>query len=361
MTLKQIAARAGTSVSTVSRVLNHPEHQCHDQALKERIWDIAHELGYTPDMTARNLRMGVMTNQNPFPVDIFLTRFDSVHTDAFFDELLQILRKELLENNCVFGSLMTSVDISSLNQSMQISPKIPYWTSEKLTREKELHTSAFVTTKKDTGLIVLGKISEENLRTLRMRYDYIVGIDRNPTNYLYDEVFCNGATATEKAINHLIALGHHSIAYIGDCNYESRYIGYYQTLLTNKLPLNHNHIFPTDQTEEEGYLAMCRLLKQKDRPSAIFCANDTTALGVLRAIKGRKSRQYKPSVISIDDIEAAKHSTPSLTTISIPKEEMGHLALMLLLDRRMGGHTKNIRIELPCHLIQRESCDYFYS
>lgn len=361
MSLKKIAEKAGTSVATVSRVLNHPEHQCHNPALKNRIWNAAGELGYTPDIAARNLRMGVSTKQNPFTVDIFLTRFDSVQTDAFFDELLQLLRKELMENNCVLGSLLTSVDISSLNQSMQMSPEIPYRTQEKLTIEKKMNTSAFITTKKDTGLIVLGKLSEENLRTLRMRYDYIVGIDRNPTNYLYDEVFCNGATATEIAINHLISLGHHSIAYIGDCNYESRYIGYYQTLLTNKLPLNHNHIYPTNQSEEEGYWAMCRLLEQKDRPSAIFCANDTTALGVLRALKNTKSKQYKPSVISIDDIEAAKQAKPSLTTISIPKQEMGHLALTLLLDRRMGGHTENVRIELPCHLIKRESCDYFFA
>lgn len=362
MSLKQIAEKAGTSVATVSRVLNHPAHQCHNPALKERIWNAARELGYTPDITARNLRMGISAKQNPFTVDIFLTRFDSVQTDAFFDELLQILRKELMENNCVLGSLMTSVDISSLNSPTQTSPRIPYRTHEKLSVEKTMHTSAFITTKKDTGLIVLGKISEDNLRTLRKRYDYMVGIDRNPTNYLYDEVFCNGATATEKAINYLISLGHHSIAYIGDCNYESRYTGYYQTLLTNKLPLNHNHIYPTNQTEQEGYLAMCRLLEQKDRPSAIFCANDTTALGVLRAMKGRKNtKHYKPSVISIDDIEAAKQATPSLTTISIPKQEMGHLALTLLLDRRKGGHTENIRIELPCHLIRRESCDYFFA
>ena len=118
----------------------------------------------------------------------------------------------------------------------------------------------------------------------------------------------------------------------------------------------------TEQTREEGFQAMISILDRKDRrPSAIFCANDTTALGVLSALKKKRHKNYFPSVISIDDIEEAQHTSPMLTTIAIPKREMAHLALTTLLDRRMGHHEEYIRIELPCHLMKRESCDYHYT
>ena len=90
--------------------------------------------------------------------------------------------------------------------------------------------------KANAGLIILGKCPKELFSTLKRRYSCIVGIDRNPTEYEYDEVICNGATAAEKAVEYLILLGHKNIAYIGDCTYESRYIGYYQALLNHKIP-----------------------------------------------------------------------------------------------------------------------------
>ena len=194
---------------------------------------------------------------------------------------------------------------------------------------------------------------------LRKRYACIVGIDRNPTDYLYDEVFCDGAVAAIKAVEYLFSLGHRHIAYIGDCNFESRYIGYYQALLAHKIPLNYQNIYPSRQTLKEGYDIMCSILHSDSNttlPSAIFCANDTTAIGVLKALKQHKKRGYMPSVISIDNIAASEKTSPMLTTINIPKKEMAHLALNLLLDRKENGHTEIVRLELPCHLIERESC-----
>lgn len=360
MSLKKIAELAGTSVSTVSRVLNHPEHKCNDKSMQDRIWQIASELHYTPNTMARDLRMGIETQASPYTVDIFLTRFHSIENDAFFMELFQIIKEELLANGCLFGELLTNVEILNLGKENKENKHVPYKSSEKVLAESSQNIQAFIQAKKNTGLVILGKCPENLIPLIRKRYHCIVGIDRNPTDYLYDEIFCDGMAATEQAIEYLITLGHKNIAYIGDCNYESRYIGYYQTLLAHKFPLNYDNIYPTNQTMEEGCQTMLKILEKKKRPTAIFCANDTTALGVLEATKKKRHKNYTPSIISIDDIEAAKHSTPMLTTISIPKREMGHLALTTLLDRKNGYHTENIRIELPCHLIKRESCDYNY-
>ena len=84
LSLKQIARLAGTSVSTVSRVLNQPEHNCNEPGLAEKIWKIARDMNYLPNSSARNLRMGTADESSPFTADVFLTRFDSMDTDPFF-------------------------------------------------------------------------------------------------------------------------------------------------------------------------------------------------------------------------------------------------------------------------------------
>ena len=361
MSIKEIAKRANTSISTVSRVLNDPNYHCNKKGLSEQIWAIAKELDYLPNTAAQNLRKGIRKElHNPFTIDVFLTRFRSLEQDTFFKELYQILKEELLIQGCYLGEILTSLDVRELTYTSNTTAKtrtVPY--RPKSAQPQNPDTLAYITQKKNTGLLLFGKCPEELFPILKKRYAYIVGIDRNPTDYLYDEVICNGSTAAEKAMDYLISLGHRSIAYIGDCTYESRYIGYYQALLNHKIPLRHENIHPTSQTEKEGLETMLSILEKPERPSAIFCANDVTAIGVLKALQKKKKKGYVPSVISIDDIQEAEFTTPPLTTISIPKHEMVHLAVALMLDRRSGRHKETVRLEMPCKLIVRESCTYF--
>lgn len=358
MSLKEIAKLTGTSVSTVSRVLNHPEHRCNDAELAKRIWDAAAKLNYTPNTTARNLRLGRSENKAPYVVDIFLTRFDSLDKDVFFLELFQYLKEELLSSGCLLGDVLHPVDILNLAHSSEKNGRIPYQSVLKVAAP--VLTLSGISRKENTGLIILGKCPSDMIPVLKKRYSCIAGIDRNPTDYEYDEVVCNGTTAAQKAMEYLISLGHKNIAYIGDCTYEARYIGYYQALLDHRLPLNYANIHPTSQTQEEGFFVMQSIIAAPNRPTAIFCANDSTALGVLQALKKHKKKGYLPSVISIDNIHASQYTSPMLTTIHIPKKEMSHLALTMLLDRKNQQHGENVRLELPCRLIERESCSYLY-
>lgn len=357
MSLKEIAKRTGTSVSTVSRVLNNPEHRCNSDGLAEKIWETAAKLEYVPNETARSLRRGLAPSEKPFIVDVLLARFDSIEEDAFFSELFQYMKEELLNSGCVLGEILYSVDITNLMNAGGESEHIPF----NHTFASGNNIQSVIPTKKNTGLIILGKCPSMLITPLKKRYSCITGIDRNPTDYEYDEVVCNGQTAAEKAVEYLISLGHKNIAYIGDCTYEARYIGYYQTLLNHKMPLNHRNVHPTGQTMQEGYQVMRSIIEGEERPTAIFCANDGTALGVIQALKQNKKRGYRPSIISIDNIAASQKTTPMLTTIDIPKKEMSHFALTLLLDRKDKKHEENVRIELPCRLIERESCSYLYS
>lgn len=338
MSLKEIARRAGTSVSTVSRVLNQSGYQCSDPDLEERIWSISKEIQYVPNPAARNLKRGAGSKQEEiFLFDIFLTRFPSLDQDEFFHELYDALKRELLRQNCLCGRFLTLPDITPIvNGSSAISPK-----------ERQA-----------SGIILLGKCPTELVEPLRSQYHYLVGIDRNPTDFDYDEVICNGTSAAVMAMEHLISLGHKKIAYIGDCSYEARYVGYYQSLLSHNLPLDHSNIYPTSQTRQEGMRIMQGILQKEERPSAIFCANDSTALGVFDCLKKHRRKGYVPSVISIDNIQESQRTKPMLTTINIPKTEMAHHAVALLIDQVRGRHQEVVRIELPCRLILRESCSY---
>ena len=290
MSLKEIARIAGTSVSTVSRVLNQPDYKCKNPELESRIWAAAQEIRYTP---------------------------------------------ELLRQQCVIGKFLTLPEVTSmLNEKSSFS----------------------ATDKHADGIILLGKCPSELISPLQNHYHNIVGIDRNPTDFAYDEVICNGTNAAITAMNYLISLGHKKIAYIGDCSYEARYIGYYQSLISHSLPLDYSNIYPTSQTREEGMKTMELILQRDSLPTAIFCANDSTALGVFDCLRHRRKKGYVPSIISIDNIRESEQTKPMLTTIDIPKEEMAHHAVKLLLDRIHNGHNSAARIELPCKLLVRESC-----
>lgn len=336
MSLKQIAQLTGTSISTVSRVLNDPNHHTVNKELRDKIWNAVKDTSYVPNASARALKKGNFI-QPTYSVDILLTRFSSLETDIFFKELFMHIQEQLLENHCILGDILYIPDL--------LAPK---------------KTSPKAVQKQNRALIILGKCTDELVSKLYKKYANFIGINRNPTNFVYDEIICSGLDAATKAMEYLISLGHKKIAYIGDCTYESRYIGYYESLISNKIPLNYAYIYPSKQTVKEGKEIFQKILQTQDRPSAILCANDCTALGVLDAMKRLRRKGYKPSVISIDNIEEASHTIPMLTTIDIPKREMAHLAVIMLLDKMKGYHQANIHVELPCTLRIRESCNYNY-
>ena len=336
MTLKDIAAMTGTSVSTVSRVLNQTSPTCASRELQDRIWEAVRETGYQPNRAAQSLRRPDDSPgdaaKTPVPVTIILARIASLKEEPFFAELFRCLEIELLHGGGTIREVIYAKD--SLPQSVP----------------------------KSGGIIILGRCSQPLLKSILARNANVVGIWRNPVDFNVDEVICDGQKAAETAIAHLLSLGHRRIAYIGSCSYESRYVGYCDMLIRNNIPIDYDLIKPTDQSRREAEGALSELLQQRKEGkvdfTAIFCANDNTAIRVLELLEERR-REVKPgtiSVISIDDIEEAQNTRPFLTTVRIPRGEMAHMAVLLLTDRIAGGHRENIRIEFPCRIVQRSSC-----
>lgn len=336
MSLKEIARLTGASTATVSRVLNNPTYHCQDNALTERIRQTARDLNYVPNASARQLKMGngaEAQTVSHYVIDILLTRFDSLDSDSFFQEMFRYVEAEFHKQGCMVGKILHVPDIS--------------------------HMTAGKTRPHADGLLILGKSPADLVDDLHRLYPALLAIDRNPTDHQMDEVICRGKQAAALAVEYLLSLGHKKIAYIGDCNQEARYIGYYECLLTHKIPLLYDYVFSTHQTREEGEQVFQHIIKLPHPPTAVFCANDTSAIGFLHAMKqynGRKRKNlFLPAIVSIDDIEEAALVSPSLTTVHIPKEAMAHLAVLTMRDRLQGGHRIFTRTELPCHLVVRES------
>ncbi len=328
MSLKKIAEMVGVSPSTVSRVLNNTVPTCASTELKERIWEAAHTLQYVPNTEARNLKMGKRETVKSYRIAVILTRFGFLDKDPFFRELFQSIEEALLTQSCVLQMVSNAGDVD------------------------------FSALEKTDVIIVLGRCSDDFLARLKHYTRNIVGVDRNPTDYKMDEIICNGKTAAVKAMEYLLSLGHQKIGYIGDCSFEARYVGYCETLIKQNIPINYHYIQSTDQTYESGYQAMLELLKQD--MTAVFCANDISALGAMQAmadtVSQKKEKKRSVSVISIDNIAAAMTAAPRLTTVDIPKEEMGRMAVTILLDRISHRHSEYLRVEFPCKIIERESC-----
>ena len=316
----------GVSVSTVSRVLNNKDYNCASADIKDKIWAAAKEIHYVPNENARSLQRG---NQAAAPrpkrqLAVILGRFDSLQKDPFFTELFRSVEQEIFASGCVMSDFFTAAELQNR--------KLP----------------------KADGFIILGRSSEHLLKKIQKNTQNIIAIDRNPTNFEIDEVVCDGKEAAALAMDYLIGKGHEKIAYIGDCSYETRYVGYCDSLIQRRLPMDYASVYPTNQTEEAGYEAMKKLLAHGE-VHAVLCANDATALGAVRALQEYRKRK-NIALISIDNIQAAEEVSPLLTTVNIPKKDMGKMAVKVLLDRINHGHTETMRIEFPPRLIRRESC-----
>ena len=329
MSLKKIAAAVHTSTSTVSRVLNKPEYSKSQNPLHIKIWETARELGYVPNQTARALKNGRKEQTKAYSICILLARFDTLQTDPFFNELYKNIEAQLFKQNGYIDSILNVQELKN--------------------------PSCIEALTKCDGIIILGRCSQELLQIILKKQKNIIGIGRNPSDYSIDEIVCNGQEAAELAMNYLFQKGHKKIAYIGDCSNESRYIGYTESLISKRIPLDFTIIKATGQTLDEGYHATKELINT-NLPKAILCANDATAIGALKACKDARLKNNFPDIIGIDDIEEAQQCSPMLTTVHFPKQDMGNMSVKILLDRIHGGHTENIRIEFKSKIIIRESC-----
>lgn len=178
----------------------------------------------------------------------------------------------------------------------------------------------------------------------------------------YDALTIENQSGAYQAVSHLIALGHRSIAIIlgahGNYDAEERLLGYRAALRDSGIDPRPEWELPGDFTEISGFAAVASLLALRDRPTAVFAANDTMAIGALSAL--REAGVLVPdhvAIVGFDDIPLARYMSPPLSSVHVAIAELGTRAVEMLLHaiKRKNEHTRHHQ-RLETTLVIRRSC-----
>ena len=171
--------------------------------------------------------------------------------------------------------------------------------------------------------------------------------NQHPSEFVHSVMIANTEASVE-ATRYLIGLGHRRIAYIGDrFGHESdaeRLSGYRKALKAARLSFVPELVVHGDGKPEGGEAAMTQLLELPEPPTAVFCYNDLSALGAMRADRAHTVCAFPRilSVVGFDDLYISKYLNPPLTTVRQPMRQMGRMAMETLLHRspvRGGSRT----------------------
>lgn len=335
MTLKEIAKEAGVSISTVSRVVNKNSPGAASKEVQDKIWAIVRRTGYTPNASARTLKMGDghdLPGASRSIACLFARTTDTV-TDLFFTSLSRSIEQEAFKRSYVLKYSFSSFDINHPNTFRLISDN---------------HVD---------GVVILGRCDKQLLKILKTYFNHVVYTGLNNLDAKYDQIICDGKLAATAAVNYLLELGHKKIAYIGETKEENRYLGYQSALSGANITFRREYTINIPLSLEGGYQGAKRLIRSGCDATAYFCSNDITAIGAMRAFQeAGLSIPGDISLISIDDIDTAQYLNPMLTTVHIPVEEMGQMTAKILIDRIEGGHRLPIKMDLPFYIAVRDSC-----
>lgn len=335
MALKDIAKEVGVSISTVSRVLNKESTSAASEALQKRIWAVAKEQGYLPNRMAQKLR-----NAEPDESG-FLRQLYCLHAcppmetkdDPFYTKLMDYIEREALKHNYTMQYVFNAQELDG--------GALPYH---------------YAVPGLYDGLIILGRFDAALLEAARRDFKKIIYIGLNRLPLSCDQIVCNGYDIAQAVVRNFYSMGHRAIGYVGAM--EARYHGFLRGMEKLGLEANpHAVINDIPLSLNGGYRGMLRLIDEAPDTTAVFCANDITAIGALRACKIRGvSVPEDISLIGVNDIENVQYTEPMLSTVRVPLEEMGKMAVTLLLNRVEGGHSCPVVVEFPFQLIHRESC-----
>ncbi|GIV95834.1 MAG: LacI family transcriptional regulator [Herpetosiphonaceae bacterium] len=332
LTIEEIAALASVSRSTVSRVLNN--HPSVRPTVRDRVLRIIEEHGYAPRAAARSL-----ASQRTNVIGLLIPRSAAtIFTDPFFPQVIQGI-SEACSSRGYF--LMLSMLTADMEQSFY---------------------HRFLRSRHFDGLIMLSSDIDDPILPLLIKdRTPLVLVGRHPYFQHLSWVDVENREGARTAVAHLIGLGHRRIATItGPLQMAAginRRDGYKQALLEAGIPIMPELMIEGDFTQEGGYQATAKLLALTERPTAIFVASDTMAIGALRAvIEANLTVPRDIAIVSFDDLPIASFANPPLTTVRQPVYEMGATAARLLIEHLEHQIQEPQQICLPTSLIIRRSC-----
>lgn len=327
-TMKDVARLAGVSTSTVSHVINNDRFV--SDATRKKVDDAIKTLNYAPSALARSLKL----NQT-HTIGMLI----SASSNPFYSELVRGVERSCFERGYSLILCNTEGDEQRMNSNLET-----------------------LLQKRVDGLLLLSTETHHPSIEIMNRYPGVptVMMDWSPFDGGGDVIQDNSLLGGEIATQYLIDKGYTRIACIGGPVDKSpsrmRLDGYRKAMKQAGLPIPPGYEIIGDFEFSGGFLAMQALLSLETPPEAVFSCNDAMAVGVYHALYLASMTVPKDmAVVGYDDIELARYMTPPLTTIHQPKDELGELAVDVLIHRMAQPDLAQQRLQLTPELVERGS------
>lgn len=328
VSIRDVAAIAGVSFQTVSKVLNGKGSVSPET--RTRILQSAASLGYSPNVVARSL-----VTSRAFTIGVVASGLN----DYVLAQFVVGAEREARKHG--HSTIIGTVDNDGSDGERYLHDLIERRVDGILLAAPQMEKSPRV------GEIVRGKLPAVSIHHVPGGGISTVGSDHSQTGFL--------------ATRHLISLGHRRIGTITTPSMrrvtQSRLDGYRRALEKSDIPYDPACTEEGGLEVEDGYDATFRLLRRCPDMTAIFVHTDIMALGVLGALHDlRRAVPEECAVVGCDDVPFAARTIPPLTTVRVPFYETGETAARLLLDMIGSQPAEPRRILLPVALIVRSSC-----
>jgi len=330
-TIREVAEKAGVAVSTVSLVINNKGYVSRE--VKTKVLEAIKELKYHPQRTAR----GLVTRQSG-NFGFIVTADHFSQAEPFYTKIF--LGCEFSARSYDYYILLTTIDMNFTSQSI---PR-------------------FLLERNVDGVILAGTvphrivdyIKEKNYPQILIDYYFN---DQNPSLVMIDNDM-----GIRLVIEHLREMGHQRLAFIGgDMKHpgmlerKNAFIKYCRAF---EMGVDEKCLIIEQEASNTaaGLAATNQLLEQSRDFTAIVAANDAMAVGALRACRDRKIIiPEQMAITGFDNVESSITARPTLTTVHVPKEEMGAIAVRHLVDIVKNHSEEGIKTIMPVKLVCRES------
>ena len=325
--MREVAALAGVSLKTVSRVVNGVSTV--DPVLVARVRDAAVKLGFRPNLTASSLRR---SDRRTATIGMLVEDAANPFSAALMRTVENVARDR--------GVLVL---FSSLD--------------EDAAREREL-AGALLDRRVDGLLIVPAGRDHSYLIKERAAGTCVVFADREPRQLDADAVVSDNAAGAMRAVNHLLESGHRRIAYLGDrpsiATAAQRMSGYHQALERARLPVDERIVWHEAGSEEAAIEATTHMLRLADPPTALFTGQNLVTIGASRALR-LLDLQDQVAMVGFDDFPLADMLRPGVTVIAQDIATIGKLAAEILFRRLDGDNSPASTHVVPTRLVPRGS------
>lgn len=318
-TLKEISILTGLSSTTVSRILNNDTTLSVKDETKLKVLEAAEKIGYK-----------ISSKLNVQEQITFLAIFN--------------YSEELEFNDPYYLSIRFAIEEECKNLNINI--------------EKYYNGHIPKNDKKYDGLLCTGQFSDTDIEKLQKISKNIIFIDSSK-NKNFDSITPDLKEISECIINFFIENGYNKIGYIGGRDFndilderEEAFLKY--SFL--KKSIDKDNFYIGDFTSNSGYNLAKKMIENNKLPNALFIANDSIAIGVLKALNENKINIPNDiAIISINDIPASSFTFPALSTVKIHSDLMGNQAVRILKDKIESNRVLPLKVTVPFSLILRET------